>query len=431
MRPSASDKPRKFVEGVRPAASKTRLERRRTGCAPGRRPGAVSACPRTNDDVQHCGSPDGLPTTGACSCAAPSSSLSLWLLAPATAAAAAPATTGGHAAAEASGGITAAGQTVPAPEPRAAGFAVVPAEVPSEEGGRLTFRYRIEGRARTVARRPAAHPPRRAPRGGARVAGACPDRTRPRARVAARGGQARGRRVRGVAHGGRRRRPAAQPQPLRGTRPHGLQVTAPPAPEPEPAPEPAPTPAPEPTPGARAGARRPSDHPEPALIARPASAGGVFPVQGTWTFGGDGRALRRRPHRPHPPGPGRHRAEGTPVVAPEAGVVSTVAYQAAGAGYYVVLHGEDGRDLVFMHLQAGSIPVTKAAPVAAAQLLGPRRHHGHRERPAPALRDLAGRLVGVARAPGRSTRCRTSWRGRGRASLPRARRDSSVGRAHD
>ena len=48
----------------------------------------------------------------------------------------------------------------------------------------------------------------------------------------------------------------------------------------------------------------------------------------------------------------------------------STAYQASGAGYYVVLHGEDGRDLVFMHLQAGSIPVTKAAPVAAAQLLG-------------------------------------------------------------
>src|SRR4051794_26002381 len=76
--------------------------------------------------------------------------LSLWLLAPATAAAAAPATTGGRAAPERSGGIAAAGQTIPAPGPRAARLAVMPAAVPSQEGGRLTFRYRIEGRARTV-----------------------------------------------------------------------------------------------------------------------------------------------------------------------------------------------------------------------------------------------------------------------------------------
>ena len=296
--------------------------------------------------------------------------LSLWLLAPATAAAATPATTGGHAAAEASGGITAAGQTVPAPEPRAAGFAVEPAEVPSQEGGRLTFRYRIEGRARTVhavlllTRRGERRAAVRVSLGRVRTGRghACAWQL-PAGRLAA------GEYVASLTaadDAGRRLSPSRSA----GHDRTALQVTAPPAPEPEPAPAPEPTPEPTPSPTPEPEPVAPPATPAPALIARPASAGGVFPVQGTWTFGGtDARFGAGRTGHIHQ-GQDVTAPEGTPVVAPEAGVVSTVAYQAAGAGYYVVLHGEDGRDLVFMHLEAGSIPVTKAAPVAAAQLLG-------------------------------------------------------------
>ena len=48
----------------------------------------------------------------------------------------------------------------------------------------------------------------------------------------------------------------------------------------------------------------------------------------------------------------------------------TTAYQAGGAGYYVVLHGADARDYVFMHLLAGSTAVAKDQAVVAGQRLG-------------------------------------------------------------
>jgi murein DD-endopeptidase MepM/ murein hydrolase activator NlpD len=63
-------------------------------------------------------------------------------------------------------------------------------------------------------------------------------------------------------------------------------------------------------------------------------------------------------------------AEGTPVVSPVAGAVYWVAYQAAGAGYYVVVRGNDGRDYVFDHFEADSTAVAKGQPVAAGQQLG-------------------------------------------------------------
>ena len=62
-------------------------------------------------------------------------------------------------------------------------------------------------------------------------------------------------------------------------------------------------------------------------------------------------------------------AEGTPVVTPVAGIVHWRAYQAGGAGYYVVIRGDDGRDYAFMHFQAGSTLVEKGQRVAAGQRL--------------------------------------------------------------
>jgi murein DD-endopeptidase MepM/ murein hydrolase activator NlpD len=63
-------------------------------------------------------------------------------------------------------------------------------------------------------------------------------------------------------------------------------------------------------------------------------------------------------------------AAGTPVVAPLAGTVAFVAYQAGGAGHYVVLTAEDGRTMFFAHLQSGSVGVRAGQRVAAATTLG-------------------------------------------------------------
>jgi murein DD-endopeptidase MepM/ murein hydrolase activator NlpD len=114
--------------------------------------------------------------------------------------------------------------------------------------------------------------------------------------------------------------------------------------------------------------------PPPAPVAAPSPAPGhskgVFPVQGPYSFGGaDARFGAVRTGHIHQ-GQDVIAAEGTPLVAPLAGTITWVAYQAAGAGYYVVLHGVDGRDYAFMHLQDGSTAVTKGATVVAGQRLG-------------------------------------------------------------
>lgn len=99
----------------------------------------------------------------------------------------------------------------------------------------------------------------------------------------------------------------------------------------------------------------------------PAAVAGRFPVQGAWTFGGDGGRFGADR--------GTHRHEGqdviaplgTPIVAPVAGTVTRKANQPAGAGIYLVIRGVDGRDYVFMHLRRGSVRVAAGASVAAGQ----------------------------------------------------------------
>ena len=61
---------------------------------------------------------------------------------------------------------------------------------------------------------------------------------------------------------------------------------------------------------------------------------------------------------------------GTPIVAPYAGTISWVNYQAGGAGYYVVLDANDGRDYVFMHMLKGSVNVKQGDVVPTGKLLG-------------------------------------------------------------
>ena len=111
----------------------------------------------------------------------------------------------------------------------------------------------------------------------------------------------------------------------------------------------------------------------PAPVKRaPAAAGShQFPVSGPFSLGGaDGRFGAPRSGHTHQ-GQDLSAAEGTPVVAPIAGVVQTVQYQASGAGHYVVLDSDtEDRDYVFMHLRSGSIPVRVGQRVAGGSKIG-------------------------------------------------------------
>jgi len=97
---------------------------------------------------------------------------------------------------------------------------------------------------------------------------------------------------------------------------------------------------------------------------------GVFPVRGSYTFGSDEARFGadRGSHRHQ--GQDIMAAEGIPVVAPRAGYVRWKAYQADGAGHYLVVRGKDGRDYVFMHLRAGSATVAQDDAVTAGQIIG-------------------------------------------------------------
>jgi murein DD-endopeptidase MepM/ murein hydrolase activator NlpD len=115
--------------------------------------------------------------------------------------------------------------------------------------------------------------------------------------------------------------------------------------------------------------------PTPPAATPPAAVGrGAFPVRGAYSFGDLFGAERDgAKHR----GQDLPAAEGTPVASPRAATVTWRAYQAAGAGNYVVVHADDGRDFVFMHLQTGSITVEKGATLAAGQLFAKVGSTGH------------------------------------------------------
>jgi murein DD-endopeptidase MepM/ murein hydrolase activator NlpD len=115
----------------------------------------------------------------------------------------------------------------------------------------------------------------------------------------------------------------------------------------------------------------------PAPVA-PVVGTGAFPVQGRYTYG-DGFGVDR--------GTAKHRgqdilaASGTPVVTPRAGTVTWRAYQADGAGNYLVIRADDGRDFVFMHLLDGSITVSKGDSVAVVQAFAQVGQTGHATAP--------------------------------------------------
>ena len=122
--------------------------------------------------------------------------------------------------------------------------------------------------------------------------------------------------------------------------------------------------------------------PPPAPIGAPARravvGSGSFPVQGRYTYG-DGFGVKR--------GTATHRgqdilaAQGTPVVTPRAGTVTWRAYQADGAGNYVVVRADDGRDFVFMHLLDGSTTVAKGGTLTAGQAFAQVGQTGHATAP--------------------------------------------------
>lgn len=111
--------------------------------------------------------------------------------------------------------------------------------------------------------------------------------------------------------------------------------------------------------------------PAPLVVAPAPSPGGpgVFPVAGAFSFGGaDARFGAGREGHVHE-GQDIMAAQGTPVVAPYGGSISSTSYQASGAGEYVVLDGADGRDYFFAHCVRGSTAVAEGAAVAAGQPL--------------------------------------------------------------
>jgi murein DD-endopeptidase MepM/ murein hydrolase activator NlpD len=101
-----------------------------------------------------------------------------------------------------------------------------------------------------------------------------------------------------------------------------------------------------------------------------AASTGVFPVAGAWTLGGEDARFGAPRSRHSHQGQDIMAAEGTPVVSPRAGFVTWRAYQAAGAGHYVVVRADDARDYVFMHLQDGSVAVQKGQAVVAGGPIG-------------------------------------------------------------
>lgn len=241
---------------------------------------------------------------------------------------------GGHAF-----GQPAAKPPAAAPRLRASLFSVTPGTV--KPGEPLRFTYRVDGRVPRVRVRIDLVP---AHGGGA------PTRLRVGRRSTGRrlshvwsGELAPGRyvaRLNASGRGGARLRRTAR---LSGRSP--LEIVAEPAP-----------PAPTPTPA-----------PAPLLTA---TSTGIFPVQGPYSLGGpEARFGAGRTGHVHQ-GQDVIAAEGTPLVTPRAGIVYWRAYQAAGAGHYVVIRADDGRDYVFMHLQDGSLLVTKGQAVTAGQRIG-------------------------------------------------------------
>jgi len=107
--------------------------------------------------------------------------------------------------------------------------------------------------------------------------------------------------------------------------------------------------------------RAPAPRPAPA----PSTGAYTFPIAGAYTYGGAGGTFGadRGGGRSHQ-GQDLAATQGTPIVAPIAGRVRQTAYQASGAGEYVVLDGNDSRSYFFAHCQRNSTAVRSGQAVA-------------------------------------------------------------------
>ncbi|WP_027005300.1 M23 family metallopeptidase [Conexibacter woesei] len=126
---------------------------------------------------------------------------------------------------------------------------------------------------------------------------------------------------------------------------------------------------------------RPAPAPAPPpVVAPPVTAptnpgvtGGVFPVAGPHTYG-DGFGAGRVGHTHQ--GQDVLAAEGTPVVAPEAGTIVARDYQASAAGFYLTEDAADGRSFFFAHCKADTFAVAVGQAVSAGQQLCQVGHTG-------------------------------------------------------
>ena len=115
-------------------------------------------------------------------------------------------------------------------------------------------------------------------------------------------------------------------------------------------------------------APKPAPAPVPAPTAVPPAAPGAhaFPVAGPHTYGDTfGEPRKGYSHQ----GQDVLAAEGTPVVAPVAGTITSTDNQPRAAGYYVVEKGADGHDYFFAHCQEASTAVKAGDVVSPGQAL--------------------------------------------------------------
>ena len=149
--------------------------------------------------------------------------------------------------------------------------------------------------------------------------------------------------------------------------------------------------------------RRPRPAPAPPRARRRPRAdtgSGVFPVAAARTRSA-ADAASARAQRPHPPGPGHHRGRGHPARRARAPATSSgrASRRPARATTSSSSTPSTTRDYVFMHLRRGSEPSRRAPVQSRRPALGPVGTTGDADRPAPALRALAGRLVRQAATP--------------------------------
>ncbi len=103
--------------------------------------------------------------------------------------------------------------------------------------------------------------------------------------------------------------------------------------------------------------------------AQSAAEGAVFPVQGTFSFGGPENAFGAPRDGYLHEGQDVLTSEGTPVVAPYAGTITHETNQEGGGGYYLVEHTHVGFDFFFAHCEANSFAVKEEQTVSAGQRL--------------------------------------------------------------